>query len=107
MSSNLSMIGARTKEVGLAVIEARDFVSSSKELAFCVARSFVVNNPRAAKECFRAAGDVAAPDFEVKLYNAFVAKGRWPTRIKHAREAVERLGLWEGDAVDVLRSHLR
>jgi hypothetical protein len=90
----------------LASARSTDFRSPDIELAYAVARSFVVNNPAAARECFTSAGSVTDPAFPVKLYQAYSRHPKWPNRTKNTVSAVQRLGLWPSDAVATLRENL-
>jgi hypothetical protein len=106
MTGKLSLSGIVNTDIRLADLEAQDFSSTGAELALCVARAFVINNPAAARRCYSAADSPTAPDFAKKLYHAFATDGHWTNRFRHTADAATRLGLWPRADTDVLQNSM-
>jgi len=106
MTGKLSLSGIANIDKPMGDLETKDFSSPGMELAICVTRSFVVNNPAAARRCYTAAGSPLKPGFIPALYRAFALDGHWTNRLSHTTSAAERLGLWDRADIDVLRNTL-
>lgn len=98
---------AGKSDLPLGTLRVADFASDSHELAMVVTRAFAVNNPAAAKTCFKATGPYYAPGFEERVYKAFAASPKWSNRVANTVTAVAGLGLWSPQAVELLRKHLQ